>query len=110
MSDAVVVADVLPAAVRALDRVEPAEVGLLRPDETAAILHQTLGNLVPEARLTAAASALRVAVDARWEQLPPEINPDMGFNFPFLACTETCWLGRQVLIERATFRVFRLRE
>ncbi len=104
------VEEVIPAAVHALDGVEPAGVGLLRPDETVALLRQTLGDLVPEERLKAAASTLQGAVDARWEQLPPEINPEVGFHFPFLVCTETCWLGRQIIMEGATFRVFRLRE
>jgi len=95
-----------PGAVR--DGSDADQVGRLIRD--GGDLRQSLGNFVPEERLTAAALALQGAIDARWEQLPPEINPELGFHFPFLVCTETCWLGRQILVEGATFRVFRLRE
>jgi hypothetical protein len=84
--------------------------GLLDLEETTAVLRRALGDGVREDQIRAAAAAIKVAEEARWEALPPGINPDMGYNFDFLSCTETCWLGRQVLIEGATFRVFRLRE
>jgi hypothetical protein len=83
--------------------------GLLSDEQTAAVLRGALGGAVTEAQVQAAVAALREAAQRGWDQLPPEISPDMGYNFQFLSCTETCWLGRQVLIEGATFRVFRQR-
>jgi hypothetical protein len=85
------------------------EVGLLSVEETVSTLQQVLGDIVPEDRLREAAFVLKQAEAARWEALPPDINPDMGFNF-FVVCRETCWLARQILIEGATFRIFRLRD
>ena len=35
---------------------------------------------------------------------------EMGYHYRFLSCSETCWLGRKVLVEGETFRVFRQRE
>ena len=87
----------------------PAERGLLSDQEVTDALRAALGTTVGDAQLAAAVAALRAAEAATWEQLPPEINPDMGYNYRFLSCTETCWLGRQVLIEGATFRIFKQR-
>ena len=84
--------------------------GLLDEAETAEALRSALGGQISEAQLQAAVAALKAAEVAKWEQLPPEINADMGYHFRFLSCTETCWLGRQVLVEGATFRIFRMRE
>ena len=85
------------------------EEGLLTDEEVAGVLRGVLGPAVPEAELLAAAAALRAAAAAKWELLPPGIHPDMGFNYDFLSCTETCWLGRQILVEGATFRIFKQR-
>ncbi|HEU5318328.1 MAG TPA: hypothetical protein VFX49_19610 [Chloroflexota bacterium] len=93
--------------VRGRADVEP---GLLSADETKAVLRGALGTAVGEAALDQAVAALEAAQARRWEALPPEIDPDMGYNFEFLSCSETCFLGRQVLLEGRTFRVFRLRE
>ncbi|HET7767986.1 MAG TPA: hypothetical protein VFN74_04365 [Chloroflexota bacterium] len=86
------------------------EVGLLAADEVKSVLRDALGGAATEAQLDDAVARLQAAEVAKWEQLPPEIDPDMGYNFRFLSCSETCWLGRQVLLEGATFRVFKLRE
>ena len=85
------------------------EAELLTPQEVAETLRSALGPDVSEDQIARAASALQMAQAERWEQLPKDINPDMGFNLGFLPCSETCWMGRQVLIEGATFRVFRQR-
>ncbi len=74
------------------------------------MLRAALGSVAGDEQLEAAVAALRAAEAARWEQLPPEIHPDMGYHYRFLSCTETCWLGRQILVEGATFRIFRQRE
>ncbi len=87
-----------------------AEVGLLSAEEMKEVLRAALSGAVSDEQLEAAVAALRAAEAARWEQLPPEIHPDMGYHYQFLSCTETCWLGRQILIEGATFRIFRRRE
>lgn len=83
--------------------------GLLSDEEVKAALRSALGSAAGDDELTAALAAIRAAEAAKWEQLPPEINAEVGLNFPFAVCTETCWLGRQILIEGATFRMFRLR-
>ena len=98
------------AIARANQDTKVSSPGLLDLEETAAVLRRALGSAVGEDQVQAAAAAIKVAEGARWEALPPGIHPDMGFNYSFLSCTETCWLGRQVLIEGATFRLFRLRE
>jgi hypothetical protein len=84
--------------------------GLLSAEEAKEALRAALGESVADQQLDAAIAALHAAEAARWEVLPPDINPDMGYNFQFLSCSETCWLGRPVLIDGATFRVYRLRE
>jgi hypothetical protein len=84
--------------------------GLLPPAEEVAILRGALGDAIPEQRPAAAAAALDRAEAARWETLPPTVNPDVGFNCGFLVCAETCWLGRQILIEGPHFRIFRQRD
>jgi len=81
----------------------------LSDEEVIDILRGALGTVVGSRQLAAAVAALRAAEAAKWEQLPPEINPDMGFNYGFLPCTEICWLGRKVLIEGVSFRIFRQR-
>jgi hypothetical protein len=86
------------------------EVGLLSAEEMKEVLRAALGGMADDERLEAAVAGLRAAEAARWEQLPPEIHPDMGYHYRFLSCIETCWLGRQILIEGATFRIFRRRE
>lgn len=86
------------------------DLGLLSDQEVKDALRLALGDAVGDDRLDAAVAAIRAAEAAKWEQLPPEINEDLGLNFPFAVCTETCWLGRQILIEGALFRMFRLRE
>ncbi|HET7771288.1 MAG TPA: hypothetical protein VFN74_21135 [Chloroflexota bacterium] len=92
------------------EAMEPATgVGLLTPQEVADTLRSILGPDVPETQIARATAALEAAQDARWERLPKEIHEDMGFNLGFLPCSETCWMGRQVLTEGATFQVFRLR-
>ena len=88
----------------------PAERGLLSDEEVKEVLRAALGAAAGDAQLEAAVAALRAAEAAKWEQLPPEIDPDMGYHYRFLSCSETCWLGRQILIEGATFRVFKQRE
>jgi hypothetical protein len=87
------------------------ERGLLSDEEITGVLRGALRDyLVSDALLAEAVAALRAAEAARWEQLPPEIDPDMGYHYRFLSCSETCWLGRKVLIDGETFRVFRQRE
>lgn len=100
----------LPSSDRVVRSAVSAEQGLLTDEEAIAILRRALGDAVSGAQLSAAVASIHEAVAAKWEQLPPEIHADMGFNYQFLACTETCWLGRQILIEGATFRVFRRRD
>jgi hypothetical protein len=88
-----------------------AETGLLSDAEMVGILRGALrGYVVSDAQLQVAFAAIRAAEAAKWEQLPPEIDPDMGYHYRFLSCSETCWLGRKVLLEGDTFRVFRQRE
>lgn len=86
-----------------------ADAGLLTDAEIAEALRAALGEGVAGAQLAAASAALRAAEAAKWEQLPPEIHPDVGFHYGFVRCTTSCWLGYQVLVEGATFRVFRQR-
>ena len=88
----------------------PDEMGLLSAEETKSVLRTAFGAAIQEESLDAAIAALQAAQAEKWEQLPPGIDPDMGYNYHFLSCSETCWLGRQILLEGATFRVFRLRE
>ena len=85
------------------------EVGLLATAEIKSELREALGARVTEAQLDAAVARLQAAELQKWEQLPPGIDPDMGYNFRFLSCSETCWLGREVLLEGSTFRVFKLK-
>ena len=89
----------------------PGDGGLLSDEEIAGALRGALrGAAVSDAQLAAAVAAIRAAEAAKWQQLPPEIDADMGYHYGFLSCAETCWLGRKVLLEGATFRVFRQRE
>ncbi len=88
---------------------EITDLGLLTDEEVMGALRSALGDVMGDEQLGAAVTAIRSAEAAKWEQLPPEINAEVGLNFPFAVCTETCWLGRQILIEGATFRMFRLR-
>ena len=85
------------------------EVGLLATAEIKSVLREALGGTLTEAQLDAAVARLRAAELEKWEQLPPGIDPDMGYNYRFLSCSETCWLGREVLLEGSTFRVFKLK-
>lgn len=87
-----------------------ASTGLLSDAELIATLRAALGPAVGDAELGRAVASIRDSEAAKWEQLPPEIDPDMGYNYEFLSCSETCWLGRKVLLEGATFRVFRQKD
>jgi hypothetical protein len=87
-----------------------ADAGLLTDAEIAAALRAALGEGVTDAQVAAAGATLRAAEAARWEPLPPEIHPDVGFHYGFVRCTTSCWLGHQILVEGATFRVFRQRD
>jgi len=84
----------------------PEEFGLLSSEEMVAILRETLGAEVPEERLRAAVAALKAAAGQRWEMLPTDISPDMGYNF-FVSCSETCYLARAIL-DGEVFRIFHL--
>jgi hypothetical protein len=85
--------------------------GLLSDEELTGVLRGALWDyLVSDALLAEIVAGIRAAEAAKWEPLPPEIHPDMGYHYRFLSCSETCWLGRKVLLEGETFRVFRQRE
>ena len=99
-----------PAASVTAETFTPPARGLLDAEAVTHVLQVTLGDFVSKERLRAAAEALQAAVDDQWEQLPPSIHPEVGFNFPFLVCINTCWLGRQILVQERTFRIFRLRQ
>jgi hypothetical protein len=89
----------------------PGDSGLLSDEEIVGALRAALrGDVVSDAHLAEAVAAIRAAEAAKWQQLPSEIDPDMGYHYRFLSCSETCWLGRKVLLEGETFRVFRQRE
>jgi hypothetical protein len=91
------------------DRAPASEVGLLATAQMKSELREALGGAVSEAQLDAAVARLQAAELRKWDQLPPGIDPDMGYKFRFLSCSETCWLGREVLLEGSTFRVFKLK-
>jgi hypothetical protein len=85
--------------------------GLLSDEELTGVLRDALRDYpVSDALLAEIVAGIRAAEAAKWEPLPPEIHPDMGYHYRFLSCSETCWLGRKVLLEGETFRVFRQRE
>jgi hypothetical protein len=87
-----------------------AAAGLLSDEELIGAMRAALpGYVISDAQLQDAVNAIRAAEAVKWEQLPPEIDQDMGYHYRFLSCSETCWLGRKVLIEGETFRVFRQR-
>ena len=62
------------------------EVGLLATAEIKSVLRQALGGAATEAQLDAAVARLWAAEFQKWEQLPPEVDPEMGYNFRFLSC------------------------
>ncbi|MAG36290.1 MAG: hypothetical protein CL878_08605 [Dehalococcoidia bacterium] len=72
------------------------------------LLQTQLGERVSADELTLMVDDIVGAAKLEWEELPEGINPDLGYNFEFLVCRETCWLGR-ALDAGEHFVVFRYR-
>ena len=72
------------------------------------VIREHLGDRLAEVEQQAIVDDLAQGTALEWQEMPDGIHPDLGFNFDFLVCRDTCWLGR-ALDAGERFVVFRFR-